>query len=93
MEGKKQTVFIVSLSHGYKESEIVFSDIQKATEFFTILNAQILPILSEVSKDGKKAYHITSKYEVKIETKEVTLYQNKKSAQFAVTGTEGEDEE
>lgn len=93
MEGKKQTVFIVSLSHGYKESEIVFSDIQKATEFFTQMSAQPLPILTEISKDKKKAHHITSKYEVKIETKEVTLYGSKKSAEFAVFGKEEENED
>lgn len=93
MEGKKQTVFIVSIGIGYRETEIVFSDIQKATEFFTTLNAQILPSLSEVSKNGKKAYHITSKYEVKIETKEVVLYKDKKSAEFAVFGEESKSNE
>lgn len=90
MEGKKQTVFIVSIGKGYKQCEIVFSDIQKATEFFTSLSSQPLPILSEVSKDKKIAHHITSTYEVKIETKDINLYQSQKSAKFAVFGDEVE---
>lgn len=87
MNGTKKTLFVVSIGKGYKEVEVTFDNIQKATEFFTYLTGANLPILKEVGKEEKACY-FDGKFDVKIETKEAMVYQDEKSAKFAVFGDE-----
>jgi hypothetical protein len=92
MNGIKKTIFIVSIGKGYKEVEIAFEDIQKATDLFSYLTNANLPVLKEVGK-GEKAFFFSGKFDVKIETKEVVLYKDEKSAKFAVFGDADNNEE
>lgn len=91
MDGVKKTIFIVSVGKGYKEIEIAFDDIQKATDLFSYLTNANLPVLKEVGKE-EKACFFGGKFDVKIETKEVVLYKDEKSAKFAVFGDSEKEE-
>lgn len=88
MNGTKKTLFVVSIGKGYKEVEVTFDNIQKATEFFTYLTGAQLPILKEVGEKGQKASYFDGTFDIKIETKEAIVYQDEKSAKFAVFGDE-----
>lgn len=91
MEGVKKTVYVVSILRGYRDIAFTFEDIQKATELFAYLSNANLPVLDEVKKGDKTASYFNGKYDVKIETEEVTLYKDQKSAKFAVS--DGNDNE